>query len=815
MRRLLLLSLLLGAVAACSRPDAPDFAEQIAAHDEISGFFNMYWDENEGRLILRIDRFEEPFLYQSSLARGIGSNDIGLDRGQLGDTRIVEFQRSGPKVLMVQHNLGYRAVSDNPEEQQAVDESFARSVIWGFTSLGELNGAHYVDATDFLLRDSHGISAWLSELEEGSYQADAARSAVYLPMTRGFPDNAEIEAVVTYTGQPSGKWLPTVVPDATAITVHLHHSLIRLPDDQYEPLPYDPRVGLIGVSYGTDGYVDYARPVGDAVTVDYARRHRLQKKDPAADVSEAAQPIVYYLDRGVPEPVRSALLDGASWWNQAFEAAGYRDAFQVKVLPEGVDPMDVRYNVIQWVHRATRGWSYGSSIVDPRSGEILKGHVTLGSQRVRQDYLIAEGLLAPYRDETVPPEMLQMSLARIRQLAAHEVGHTLGIEHNFAASTQDRSSVMDYPFPLIRFDDNGNVDLSDAYGSGIGAWDVSVIKYGYQDYAEGEDAEEERDKIIAETIASGLRFVADSDSRAVGSAHPDGNLWDNGTDALAELEHLLRVRAYALGRFSERNIRPGRPLATLEEALVPIYLLHRYQLQAAGKLIGGQYFSYALRGDGQDVTELVSAARQRAAMAALLGTLDPVALRLPDKLLNALPARPPGHRKSREAFPTATGPTFDPLGPARSAVSLTLDVLLEPGRAARLVAANARQGELPGFDELTAALMDATWFSARQPGIDGAIQRGSNDLVLQRLMQLSVAGNANADVRAIALDSVSGLDDWLSGRATGESDAVWRAHYTQARQQIRRMLDDPRGLGELSPVAAPPGDPIGDYPLSW
>ena len=810
MRSLFLLSLLLGAVTACSRPDAPDLAGQLAGYEEISGFYDMFWDETEGRLILRIDRYDEPFLYQSSLARGIGSNDIGLDRGQLGATRVVEFQRSGPKILLVQHNLDYRAVSDNPDEQQAVDESFARSVIWGFTTLGEIDGSHYVDATNFLLRDSHGISAWLARMEEGSYQTDASRSAIYLPMTKGFPDNSEIESVVTYTGQPTGELLASVVPDATAITVHLHHSLIRLPDGDYQPLPYDPRVGLIGLSYGDYGFIDYARPVGDALAVAYARRHRLKKKDPSADVSEAVDPIVYYLDRGAPEPVRSALIDGASWWNQAFEAAGYRNAFQVKELPAGADPMDVRYNMIQWVHRSTRGWSYGSSVVDPRTGEILKGQVTLGSLRVRQDYLIAEGLLGPYGDESVPPQMLEMSLARIRQLAAHEVGHTLGIEHNFAASTQGRTSVMDYPFPLIRFDDNGNLDLSDAYDSGIGEWDISAIRYGYRDYPDGVDAQAERDKVIAETIASGLSFVADSDSRAVGSAHPDGNLWDNGADAIEELEHLLRVRAYALGRFSERNIRVGRPLATLEEALVPIYLLHRYQVQAAAKLIGGQYFNYALRGDGQEAGKLVSAARQRSAIAALLGTLDPVVLRLPDKLLNAIPARPPGHRKSRETFPTATGPTFDPLGPARSAISLTLDVLLEPGRAARLVAANARREELPGFDELSSSLLDATWFSTRQSGIDGAIQRASNDLVLQRLMQLSVAANANADVRALALDAVSGLDNWLSGRVPDESDAVWRAHYAQARQQIRRMLDDPASVENVTPLTPPPGDPIGD-----
>jgi hypothetical protein len=360
----------------------------------------------------------------------------------------------------------------------------------------------------------------------------------------------------------------------------------------------------------------------------------------------------------------------------------------------------VRYNVIQWVHRSTRGWSYGMGVIDPRTGEILKGQVTLGSLRVRQDYLIAEGLLAPYDGEERPDRMLEMSLARIRQLSAHEVGHTLGIEHNMAASTQDRASVMDYPFPLVRFDDEGNLDLGDAYDVGIGEWDKRVILYGYQDFADGVDEAAERDRIMAETIDAGFAFVADSDSRAVGTAHPAGNLWDNGADSIAELEHLLRVRAYALSRFSENNIRPGRPLATLEEVLVPLYLLHRFQLHAVGKLVGGQEFSYAMRGDGQEVTSTVPGDRQREAIAALVATLNPSVLRVPENVLRLIPPRPPGNPKSRETFPTNTGKVFEPMGAAQSAASLTLEVLLEPSRAARMIASSARDASLPGFGEL-------------------------------------------------------------------------------------------------------------------
>ena len=813
MRRLILLAAIL--LAACNSPEPP-ISQQLRTFEEFDGFVDMYWDESTGRLLLKVEEFEEPFLYQSSLARGIGSNDLGLDRGQLGSTRVVEFQQSGPKVLLIQKNLDYRATSDDQDERRAVEESFARSVVWGFESLGTVGGATIIDATEFLIRDAHGISAWLKEAEEGEYATDATRSAIFLPRTKAFPDNSEVEAVVTFTGQPTGEILQTVVPDPTAITVHLHHSFIRLPDDSYEPLPYEPRAGLSGSGYESDGFLDYATPIGDLLEVTYSRRHRLEKRDPSAEIGEAVEPIVYYVDRGAPEPVRSALIDGAAWWKEAFEAAGYKDAFRVELMPQDADPMDVRYNFIQWVHRSTRGWSYGASVMDPRTGEIMKGHITLGSLRVRQDYLIAEGLLAPYADENVPDTMLEMALARIRQLSAHEVGHTLGVEHNFAASTQDRASVMDYPFPLIRIDDTGALDLSDAYDTGIGEWDKRVIIYGYRDFPDTADAEEERDKIIAGTIADGWKYVADSDARAVGSAHPDGNLWDNGTDAIEELEHLLKVRDFALRRFGERNVRVGRPMATIEEVLVPLYLLHRFQIQAVGKLIGGQYFRYALRGDGQEVTATVDAANQRTAIAILLHTLSPIVLRLPDELVDSIPARPPGFTKTRETFPTDTGTVFDPFGAAESAAALTLDVLLNPKRAARMIAGNAREASLPGFVELAESLLRATWYSRQRPGTDGEIQRATNSLVLERLMLLSVNQEADAQVRAIAFDAINELDSWLSTRLARENSRQWRAHYRLARHQIRRMLEDPASLEKLVPVTPPPGPPIGDYaPISW
>ncbi len=792
----------------------PAIRAHVADMQAMDGFVDLYWDENDGRLLLKIEQFDSPFIYVSALARGVGSNDLGLDRGQIGSTRLARFARSGPRVLLVVDNPLYQAQSDNPDERTAVEESFARSVLWGFEAVAAEADALLVDATDFFLRDSHGLAANLKQAKEGEYQADAGRSAIFLPRTAAFPDNTEIEAVVTLTGQPAGEILRTVVPDPTAITVHLHHSFVRLPESGYEPLAFDPRAGYIDPAWYGLQHRDYATPVGEPVQRTLTLRHRLEKKHPRADVSEAVEPIVYYVDRGAPEPVRSALIDGATWWNEAFEAAGYRDAFRVELLPEGADPMDVRYNMIQWVHRSTRGWSYGSSVADPRTGEIIKGHVTLGSLRIRQDYLLAEGLLAPYADgEGIPATPLEFALARIRQLSAHEVGHTLGLAHNFAASTDGRASVMDYPHPLVRLDEQGGIDVSDAYDSGVGAWDRRAVMWGYQDFPDDVDADAAREAMIRETYASGLDFVADVHSRgdafaaSAGPAHPLGSLWDNGADAVAELNRLMRVRAQVLERFSEANIRAGRPLASIEDALVPMYLLHRYQLQAAATFIGGQYFSYAMRGDGQVPTRPVPPARQRAAIEAMLATLDPRELKLRPELVALIAPRPAGQGPTRELFPRHTGYVFDPLAAAAVAAGLTLDMLFDRTRAARMINAHAADAAQPGFAELLDAVFDATWYEAKPVARDAELHRVVNTAVLQRLMALAAHADAQPQVRALAFDKLVELDAWLQSRL-GDTDPGWRAHYRFAADQIRRFIENP-GIAPLAPPAPPPGSPIG------
>jgi hypothetical protein len=584
--------------------ETPSIADKTKDMRRIDGFMPLYWDWGTGKLWMEISRFGEEMLHYVSLPAGVGSNDIGLDRGQLGPRHVVEFRRVGPRVLMVEPNYEYRADSQNPLERKAVDDAFAESVLAGFQVAAETDERVLVDVSDFVLSDAHGVAESLRRSNQGTFRLDRARSALYLDRTRGFPRNTEIEVTLTFQGERPGSWVRSVTPTPTAVTVRQHHSFVELPAlGEYQPRAHDPRAGYGGISY-----LDYAVPLGESMQRRFISRHRLEKRDPSAEVSDPVEPIVYYLDPGTPEPVRSALLEGAAWWNQAFEAAGYRDGFQVAMLPADADPMDIRYNVIQWIHRSTRGWSYGSSVTDPRTGEILKGHVSLGSLRVRQDYLIAEGLLSPYRDgDEQPTEVEEMALARIRQLSAHEVGHTLGLSHNYISSAQGRASVMDYPHPLVQLDSDGEIDLSDAYDTGIGEWDKVAITYGYADFPAGTDEASALDAVLSTARSEGITFVTDQDARPTGSAHPQVHLWDNGTDPATELDRMMDVRRVALDRFGERAIRSGMPLATMEEALVPLYLHHRYQVEAAVKVIGGLEYTYALRGDGQEPLRPVAA----------------------------------------------------------------------------------------------------------------------------------------------------------------------------------------------------------------
>jgi hypothetical protein len=801
----------LGQLQAVTLPDIATFTKTM---QRSQGYFDYYWDASSGKIWLEIERLDEEFLYVATLPAGIGSNDVGLDRGQLGSTKVVKFSRSGPKILMTHVNYQYRALSSNPAERVSVEQAFAQSIIGGFNISATTKDRVLVDVTDFIIRDAHNyalgeehsITRRLQTLNQGKYTLDKMRSAIYLKGTRNFPENTEFEASLTFglkEGESYGDMVASVVPSPESITVRLHHSFVKLPDSNYDMRGSDPRSGYHGISFH-----DYATPIDQPLKKHFIHRHRLQKMNPGAAISDAVEPIVYYVDPGAPEPIRSALIEGASWWNQAFEVAGYRDAFQVKVLPEDVDPMDIRYNVIQWVHRSTRGWSYGMTVSDPRTGEIIKGHVSLGSLRVRQDFLIAQGLIPGYRDnEPEDPRMLELALARLRQLSAHEVGHTLGLLHNFAASTNNRASVMDYPHPYVELNEQGNMDFVNAYDNKIGEWDKQAIKYGYQHFPEGTNESNALKAVIQQGIDRGLNYITSRDALPIGAAHPSAHLWDNGVSPVAELLRLLEVRNVALQNFGEDNIPNGASWSSLEEVLVPLYLSHRYQIEAASKLIGGVDYNYALKGDGQELLKPVDQELQREALATLIYTLDPKTLSIPEHITELIPPKVPNSQRSRESFKSRAGVAFDPIAAAEGVANTTISLLLHPQRATRLSQQKSLDEKLPGLGEVIDALMEKTWKTSNENAYHQDLINLTAQLFLNNLLLLTLNEEASIQVRAAAHSKVLELESWLRQSAVQTPAKQRLMQY--ALRQIRLYNSQPESLNLKPSIQMPDGSPIG------
>jgi hypothetical protein len=780
----------------------PTLDEKTKDLKKYEGFFNFYWDENTGKIFLEIDKLDTEVLYYTSLPAGLGSNDIGLDRGLLGGERIVKFSKVGRKILLIQPNYGYRAVTTDAAEKRAVEQSFAQSTIWGFTEEAETGNHYLVDATDFLLRDAMQVANRIRGSQQGNYSLDKTRSAFYLPRTKNFPLNTEFEATLTFVNNDgnTGNYVNSVTPSPEAITLRLHHSFVQLPDNDYKPRVFDPRS-----SFGNISYFDYSTPVSEPIEKYFIVRHRLKKKDPNAAVSEPVKPIIYYLDNGTPEPIRSALLEGASWWNQAFEAAGYKNAFQVKLLPEEADPMDVRYNIINWVHRSTRGWSYGASVTDPRTGEIIKGHVTLGSLRVRQDYLIATGLLAPMENGApVDDKMLKMALARLSQLAAHEVGHTLGLMHNYAASVSNRASVMDYPHPTVKLNAAGEIDLSNAYDNKIGEWDKVAISFGYSDFAAGTNEAIALNKILSDAEKRGLQFISDQDARPAGGLHPQAHLWDNGSDAVSELRDVMKIRSKALADFGVNNIRPGTPMAMLEDVLVPVYFYHRYQVEAATKLVGGMYYTYALRGDGQIVTKALSKDEQLKALNAVIDCLDPKFLLLPNRIVQLIPPRPAGYDFTRELFNKRTGLAFDALSPAETAADLPLSFLFNSQRLNRMVQYEVADNGL-GISEMVNTLISKTWKAKKLSGMEKLIQLQTEQVLLTYLLSASIDNNNSFAVRSVLANELKDLKVYIEAQVKTATDETYKGHLVFALARMNKPEDAKPTIHR----AIPPGAPIG------
>ncbi|PIB22958.1 zinc-dependent metalloprotease [Maribacter sp. 4G9] len=772
------------------------FSENKKNYEKFEGLFDFYYDSKTDKIYLEVSDLEKEFLYVSSLSSGIGSNDIGLDRGQLGNEQVVFFRKAGNKLMLVQPNLKFRALTDNALEKKSVEQAFAKSILYGFPIEEEKNGTYVIDISGFLMQDTHGVIQRLQRTDQGNYSLDKEKSAMAMDRTKAFPKNIEFDVTLTFKGSPKGSYVRSVVPNPELITVAQHHSFVELPDDGFEKRDFDPRSGAYPFAY-----YDYATPVEESLVKRFIPRHRLKKKNPDAEISEAVEPIIYYLDNGTPEPVRSALLEGGKWWNQAFEAIGYKDAFQVKMLPDDADPLDVRYNVIQWVHRSTRGWSYGSSVSDPRTGEIIKGHVSLGSLRIRQDFLIAQALMnKPFeeRDDNYRP-MLDLALARIRQLSAHEIGHTLGFSHNFAASTNGRASVMDYPHPQFSVK-NGQVDFSNAYDTGIGEWDKVIVAYAYSDFPDGTDERKALNQILEKATSDGLRYISDQDARPQGGAHLYAHLWDNGKSIGDELLDMLKIRETAISNFSIDNIRTNEANSVLEDVFAPLYFFHRYQTEAATKIIGGLDYNYTVKGDGQLTVAPIDKKIQEQTLKAVLRTLDADEIAIPKDKLTLFPPRAIGFGSTRESFNGKTGVSFDALSAPETAADMTLGLLLHPERASRLIQQKALDPNNIGLEEVMAEVVSNTFGKNQKDSYLHEVQQNINFRVLFHLMNLAASDAVHPQVNAIANMQLKSLNS-----VNMENAAI----KGEINRRITNYYEHPSNFKVVPAPKLPDGSPIG------
>ncbi len=769
--------------------------------NDFQGFMDFTYNNDSGKIILNIEELDKEFLYINSLSRGIGNNDLGLDRGQLGNSRIVYFTKRGNKILLIQPNMRYVSNSSNPLENKAVEEAFARSVLFGFEIIEEANNSYKVDLTPFLINDAHGVSSRLKYSNSGIYSLNKSMSAIDLDRTKAFPKNIEFDVLLTFTGTPSGNLVRSVTPTPSNLTVNQHHSFVELPDDKYQKRKFDPRSG-------SNPFIvyDYSTPIDEKLEQRFIVRHRLNKKFPDKELSEPIEPIIYYIDNGTPEPIKTALIEGGNWWNQAFESAGYKDAFKIEVLPEDADPMDVRYNLIQWIHRSTRGWSYGASVIDPRTGEIIKGQVSLGSLRVRQDYMILSGLIDNPLTSENKSLIKETALDRIRQLSAHEIGHTLGFAHNYISSANSRSSVMDYPHPKIDLID-GSININDAYSKDIGPWDIVSVKYAYSDLSNQQDESKELNKILEDAIKDGLYFLSDSDSRPVGSANPYSHLWDNGSMPFEELEKLLEIRKIALNNLDLENINYGESYDRIEDILVPIYMLHRYQIEATAKAIGGLDYLYFVKDNNNEEVKFVDRDLQKKSLESLLNVLSPENLVLPNNLIKILTPRSFRNPRTRENFISKTGVTFDYINASSSIINHTMTFLLNPERINRINQQNMFGSDILTLDNYLKTISNSIFSNKKMNSYESSVNNNTSSLFLDHLFISFNNKNTDDLSKSIILSNIKSLLKKLKSKSTVYNDFLVN--------KINGFTANPDKYVPVSKTKIPDGSPIGDFSCDY
>jgi hypothetical protein len=793
------------------------------------GYIPMLWDAESGKLSFEIAKFDQDILYFTQVAKGSGSGSVGFEWAGGGEGGVIQFQRVGSKVMVVQKNIRFRAGTGGPGIEKGIEASFPDSIIAALPITHSEGGKVIVDATPLVVRDAAGFAAASAgggrgggrggpqavELIAGTtWRFDPTRSSIYLPRTKGFPKNTEVEVTATYEAVTGGA---RTAPEARILTGRLHYSFVE-PPTGYTPREADPRIGVQGIRF-----TDYSLPPTNGNTVEWIRRHRLVKKNPGAAISEPVKPIVYYLDAAVPEPTRSAMKDGFLWWNKAFEAAGFKNALEIRDTPADMDPMDVRYNQIYWVDRDERGYSTGGGLTDPRTGEILAARVRLESDRVRTvsrywqtyeprtnnnggggDADFEQGFFDALPPYSTPETEQQLVLLRQALLTAHETGHTLGFDHNWNSSMNDRASVMEYPSPRIQIK-NGKIDLTDAYQKQIGAYDIMTVRYAYTEFPKAQE-KAGLDNVIKEMRTAGLMFTPTTD--------PRWNRYDDLADPAEYMRQANAQRKILIAGYGPNILKPGEPYGNLRGIrLWMTYLHNRWSIDSGVRYIGGMFHNYAINGESIPPTEIVPAAKQREILGLLLEDVDPAALVIPEKILASLTVavdrgagggRGGNRGPDQENMESSTGYAFDHLAAARTIAGLVFDQLFEPETAARLIGFADRQQNALTLPEVIEACGKKVFGAQAPAGMQRSLQRQTQRVFVDALMTLGASPTATPDVKAVVMATVPNIKMQVS--ALKDPDPVNEASLRQIERDLTRYAQNPtmpKKSSATPPIMAP------------
>ena len=763
----------------------------LAGLSKAEGFIPFYWDAEDGKVLLEVPAFDEDVLYYVSAATNPGSVQVGMDRGVIY-TAVIHFVRSGDKVVVNQINTDFRALNGSAATAQGTIDSFPTSVLAVLPVVSDSGGKVVVDGTPLFMRDAGYVAARMKRSGQGDFRFEPAKSVFYPARTKAFPENTEVETIVSFTSNAPGVAVREVMPSPDTFTMRIHHSFLKAPTG-YVPREADPRIGV-----GSISFQDFSKPIDESPFTEWVRRWRLEKKDPTAAMSEPVEPITYYFDPAIPDPIREAMKTGLLWWNKAFEEAGFINAIHAVDAPPEMDPMDIRYAYVLWIQRDGRGFSSSGNFGDPRTGEVLGSKTHMDTYRLRTiaNYydaymgglpedgsgltLADPSLVSTDLYNAMPEGQRDMAFLRQAVLTAHELGHTLGFGHAWNANFNDRSSVMEYPVPRVKVVD-GKLDLSESFMTEIGEYDKYMVRFAYTPLPEAQE-EAGLDQIIAEMRGEGLMYTLGSDPRYTWYVDRPG--------PVEELKDMAEVRKIALANYGPAMLKTGEPYGAMRDLrLWMIYLQERYAIEFGQKYIGGLLQNIVVKGkeDNLPPTEFIPGTKQREILGLMLDAIEPEKLVIPETLLSQLVPDPGVNREDM-----SDDPVFDQLRAARILAAMVIEPLFDADRSERIVALSARQPDPLTYPQLVDAVLDATWGKAPSGSAqEQALLRVTQNVAMLSMMKLGAAKDASPEAQYYVLDALSGLAEELEDKRS--SDPLTAAFYRESARQIERFLGDPAG----------------------